>query len=80
MDEGGRVLPALPKALYVTQRGEVSHAREQHPRDAVSYRAVNYEPLIEAGRMQLLDGDAEVAPCVEVRVQDLRISRSQGNE
>jgi glyoxylase-like metal-dependent hydrolase (beta-lactamase superfamily II) len=68
VDEGGLVLPALPKARYVTQRGEVEHAREQHPRDAVSYRAVNYEPLIEAGVMQLLDGDGEVAPCVEVRV------------
>jgi glyoxylase-like metal-dependent hydrolase (beta-lactamase superfamily II) len=60
--------PALPNALYVTQRNELNHAREQHPRDAVSYRAINYEPLIEAGRMQLLDGDTEVSPGVEVRV------------
>ncbi len=68
VDDGGRVLPALPCARYVTQRGELEHARERHPRDAVSYRAVNYEPLMEAGRMQLLDGDNEVAPDVEVRV------------
>ncbi len=68
VDEGGRVLPALPHARYVTQRGEVEHARQQHPRDAVSYRAVNYEPLIESGCMHLLDGDGEVAPGVEVRV------------
>ena len=46
----------------------LEHAREQHPRDAVSYRAVNYEPLIESGHMHLLDGDGEVAPGVEVRV------------
>lgn len=68
IDEGGRVLPTLPRAKYVTQRGELEHAREQHPRDAVSYRAVNYEPLVESGRMHLLDGDSEVAPDVEVRV------------
>jgi glyoxylase-like metal-dependent hydrolase (beta-lactamase superfamily II) len=68
VDAGERVLPALPRARYITQRGEVEHAREQHPRDAVSYRAVNYEPLIETGRMQLLDGDGEIAPGVEVRV------------
>jgi glyoxylase-like metal-dependent hydrolase (beta-lactamase superfamily II) len=68
VDDGTRVIPALPNARYITQRGEINHAREQHPRDAVSYRAVNYEPLIDAGVMQLLDGDAEVAPCVEVRV------------
>ena len=68
VDEGDRVLPAFPKARYVTQRGELEHAREQHPRDAVSYRSVNYEHLVESGVMHLLDGDGEVAPCVEVRV------------
>ncbi len=62
------VCPALPRARYVTQRGELEHAREQHPRDAVSYRAVNYEPLVESGRMQLLDGDVEVFPGIELRV------------
>jgi glyoxylase-like metal-dependent hydrolase (beta-lactamase superfamily II) len=68
VDQGGRVLPALPRARYVTQRGELEHAREQHPRDAVSYRAVNYEPLIDSGHLHLLDGDGEVAPGIEVRV------------
>lgn len=68
IDRGGRVFPALPRARYFTQRGELLHAREQHPRDAVSYRAVNYEPLVESGALHLLDGDAEIAPGVEVRV------------
>ena len=60
--------PAFPKARYVTQRGELEHAREQHSRDAVSYRAINYEPLVADGRMHLLDGDVEVAPGVQVQV------------
>lgn len=68
VDEGSVVRAALPNARYLTQRGELEHAREQHPRDAVSYRAVNYEPLLESGQMRLLDGDGEVAPGVEVRV------------
>jgi glyoxylase-like metal-dependent hydrolase (beta-lactamase superfamily II) len=68
VDHGSHVVPALTRARYFTQRGEVEHARERHPRDAVSYRDVNYEPLIESGRMHLLDGDAEVAPGIEVRV------------
>ncbi len=68
VDRGGKIFPALPNARYMTQRGEVDHAREQHPRDAVSYQAVNYEPLIESGHMHLLSGDAEIAPGVEVRV------------
>ncbi len=68
VDRDAHVLPALPRARYITQRGELQHAREQHPRDAVSYRAVNYEPLVESGVLHLLDGDAEIAPGVEVRV------------
>lgn len=69
VDHGSQVLPALPHARYFTQRGEVEHARERHPRDAVSYRDVNYEPLIESGHMHLLDGDGEIEPGVEVRVK-----------
>ncbi len=68
VDAGDRVLPALSNARYIAQRGELAHARERHPRDAVSYRAVNYEPLVESGAMHLLDGDSEVTPGVEVRV------------
>jgi glyoxylase-like metal-dependent hydrolase (beta-lactamase superfamily II) len=64
----GTVRATLPNARYFTQRGELEHAREQHPRDAVSYRAVNYEPLVESGQMHLLDGDVEIAPGIEVRV------------
>ena len=68
VDDGKQVLPSLPRARYLVQRGEIEHAREQHTRDAVSYRAVNYEPLVESGRMRLLDGDSEILPGVSVAV------------
>ena len=68
LGEGDRAAATFPKAQYVTQRHEVEHAREQHPRDAVSYRAMNYEPLLDAGRMRLLDGDIEIAPGVQLQV------------
>jgi glyoxylase-like metal-dependent hydrolase (beta-lactamase superfamily II) len=68
VDRNGGVFPALPNARYIAQRGELMHARERHPRDVISYRPVNYEPLIESGRMQLFDGDAQVTPGIEVRV------------
>lgn len=64
----GAVAPAFPNARYVTQRGELEHARLQLSRDGVSYRAANYEPLLDAGRLHLLDGDAEIAPSVRVQV------------
>jgi glyoxylase-like metal-dependent hydrolase (beta-lactamase superfamily II) len=62
------VAAAFPNARYATQRGELMHAREQHPRDAVSYRAVNYEPLLEAGKLHLVDGDVEIIPGVHLQV------------
>ncbi len=68
VDGGGLTRAAFPRARYVTQRGELRHAREQHPRDAVSYRAVNYEPLLEAGQLHLLDGDVEIALGIRVQV------------
>lgn len=68
VDEGGRVVASMPNARYLTQRGELEHGRSQHLRDAVSYRAVNYEPLLEQGRMTLLDGDAEILPGLQLTV------------
>ncbi len=69
---GGNTLgegePAFSNARYITQRGEWEHAQERHPRDAVSYRDINYQPLLDSGRMQLLSGDAEVAPGVSLEV------------
>jgi glyoxylase-like metal-dependent hydrolase (beta-lactamase superfamily II) len=67
-DGSGGVRAAFPEAQYVTQEGELMHARRRLARDAVSYRPVNYEPLVESGKMRLLAGDAEVAPGVRVEV------------
>jgi glyoxylase-like metal-dependent hydrolase (beta-lactamase superfamily II) len=66
-DENGHVVPAFRSAEYFVARGELMHAREQHQRDAVSYRAVNYEPLVQSGQMRLLTGNTEVAPGIEMR-------------
>ena len=64
----GKAVATFPRARYFVQRGEVEHAHVQHERDRVSYLTDNYDPLIESGRMQLLDGDAEIAPGISVRV------------
>jgi glyoxylase-like metal-dependent hydrolase (beta-lactamase superfamily II) len=59
--------PAFPRAVYYTQRGEWEHAHARHPRDSVSYIDANYDPLIDAGRMCLIDDDRDVAPGVRLR-------------
>lgn len=64
----GRVQPAFPRARYYVQRVEWEHARRQHERDRMSYLTDNYDPLLEAGRMNLLEGDRELLPGLKVAV------------
>ena len=64
---GGQILPAFPRARYFAARAEWEHAHERHVRDSVSYIDANYDPLVESGRMTLVDGDHEVVPGVWMR-------------
>jgi glyoxylase-like metal-dependent hydrolase (beta-lactamase superfamily II) len=64
----GKVVPTFPHATYYAQRGELEHAHEQHERDRVSYMTDNYDPLVKSGQMVLLDGGAEIAPGISVKV------------
>jgi glyoxylase-like metal-dependent hydrolase (beta-lactamase superfamily II) len=66
MRDGGAA-PGLPRAQYFASRGEWEHAHERLIRDGVSYLNENYDPLVAAGRMTLVDGDFEVAPGVWMR-------------
>ena len=54
----GSVTPTFKNARYFAHRGEVEHGRRQLERDAVSYNAPNYEPLIASGQMTLIDADS----------------------
>ncbi len=65
----GSVTPTFPNARYFAHRGEVEHGRLQLERDAVSYLAPNYEPLIASGQMTLLDGDTDTAITPGIRVE-----------
>jgi glyoxylase-like metal-dependent hydrolase (beta-lactamase superfamily II) len=66
--QGDKIVPTFPKAKYYAQAGEWRHAREQHERDAVSYMTDNYDPLVESGQMQLIEGNREIAPGVSLEL------------
>lgn len=63
--DGDRVVPTFPKARYWLQRGEVEHARHPNERDRASYFPVNWEPLFEAGVVELFGEEAEPLPGVK---------------
>ncbi len=56
--------PRFPRARLVVQRQELEDAGAECPLCRASYVADDWRPLVE--RMDLLDGDAEVAPGVRV--------------
>jgi glyoxylase-like metal-dependent hydrolase (beta-lactamase superfamily II) len=63
--EDGRIVPTFPNARYFAHRGEVEHGHLQLERDAISYIGDNYDRLIAAGRMTLLDTrPGEITPIV----------------
>jgi glyoxylase-like metal-dependent hydrolase (beta-lactamase superfamily II) len=63
-----KVVPTFPKAKYYAPEGEWQHGRLQLERDAISYMSDNYDPLINSGQMELLQGDREIVPGVSVKV------------
>ncbi len=62
---GEKLVPTFPGARYWLERGEVEHARSPSERDRASYDPRNWEPLFEAGVVELFDDRAEPIAGVE---------------
>lgn len=62
--DGDRLVATFPNARYVMHRREVEHARAPTARDRASYDGRHWEPLFEAGKVDLFDGEVEVIPGV----------------
>ena len=65
--EDGSPVLAFPNARYVVRRGEWDWAHQTNERTAASYFAHNFEPLRDAGRLELVDDDRELLPGVSLR-------------
>ena len=68
--EGGpdAVKLAFPNAQYQVQRGEWEYAHHTNERTRASYLPRNYEPLMAAGRLTLVEGDVELLPGIAARL------------
>ena len=66
--QSDHVVATFPKAQYYVQEGEWRHGSQQTERDRISYLSENYNPLIQAGKMHLLQGDQELLPGISVKV------------
>lgn len=62
--EDGNIVPTFPNATAYVQRREYEDAMQPNERTRATYLTENFEPLLETGLLQLLDGPAEFAPGV----------------
>jgi glyoxylase-like metal-dependent hydrolase (beta-lactamase superfamily II) len=65
-DAEGRVRVSFPNAKYHVQRGEWEWAHRANERTSASYLPDNYVPVMEAGQLELIDGDVEIVPGISV--------------
>ncbi|HEU0054312.1 MAG TPA: MBL fold metallo-hydrolase [Longimicrobium sp.] len=65
-DAEGQVRVSFPNARYHVQKGEWEWAHRANERTSASYLPDNYEPVMEAGRLELVEGDVEIAPGISV--------------
>ncbi len=60
--------PTFPNATYIVQRGELDFARHTNERTRASYLAHNFEPIAQAGRWKVVEGDVAVMTGISVRL------------
>jgi glyoxylase-like metal-dependent hydrolase (beta-lactamase superfamily II) len=58
--------PTFPNARYVVQSQELYDATHPHERNRASYNAHNFEPILEAGLFDQVDGEVELLPGLRV--------------
>ncbi len=61
-DVSGRVVPRFPNARYLVSRAEYEHAEAPSERDRASYLPDNWQPLKDAGQLELKEYEYEVVP------------------
>ncbi|MBI5059524.1 MBL fold metallo-hydrolase [candidate division KSB1 bacterium] len=68
--EGTRVVPVFARARHFVQRRQWEQALARFDRDRASYLEANYVPVMEAGLLELLDGDVELFPGIHMLLSD----------
>ena len=58
--------PTFPNARYVVQAQELHDARHPHERSRASYIPHTFEPLVDAGLFDVVDGEHELRPGLSV--------------
>ncbi len=70
-EKNGKLVPQFPKAKYYLQRKNLETATHPNLREKASYFAANFQPLIDAKQLALLDGEQEnILPGISVYISN----------
>jgi glyoxylase-like metal-dependent hydrolase (beta-lactamase superfamily II) len=62
----GRIEPTFPRARYSVQRSQWDAAHGPTERDRASFLSDDFDPLMEAGVLDLVEGECEILPGINV--------------
>lgn len=68
LDRAGNLVPTFPKATYYVQRECWNDATNPNERCQASHRPENFLPIEDRSQIELIDGDAEIFPGLNVIV------------
>ena len=60
LEQDGKLQPAFPNAQYYMQRREYEDATHPNERTRTTYLADNFVPLVDSGRLNLVDGEHQM--------------------
>jgi len=68
LDADENAVPVFPNARHYVQKDHLAWARNPTDKDRASFMPENWEPVIERGMMEVIDGPGEILPGIEVRL------------
>ncbi|MDA0733779.1 MAG: MBL fold metallo-hydrolase [Chloroflexi bacterium] len=68
LDRAGNLVPTFPKATYYVQRECWDDASNPNERCLASHRSENFLPIADRSQIELVDGDSEIFPGLNVIV------------
>lgn len=70
-ESNGKLVPTFPNATYYIQRANLETAQKPNIREKASYFPANIEPLIQSGKLKILEGNVEnLLPGISVLVSN----------
>ncbi len=70
MARNGKLVPTFPNAKYVVQKQNLAIAQKPNMREKASYYSANFQPLLDAHVLNLLDGPSDIAPGVSTWISN----------